>query len=375
MEFKLIVKKINNTLTQEEEVVFSQWYHQSDDNKVYFEKVKNNYYANLNPDNIDLDTAWYAIKSNIKPQRRIKYYYAVAASVVILFGLGYFFSTNDSLNQNVNQNTIVESTSKSNEVILTLADGSKVVLNNQNNGVVANQENVTITKDKDGQIIYNDSKQVHNGKPSFNTLNIPNGQTFQVTLPDGTNVWLNAGSSLKYPTYFEGNNRTVVLTGEAYFEVAHNLKMPFKVFSNGQEVEVLGTHFNIRAYANEPFLKTTLLEGRIKISEGNNKAIVKPGEQIVVSLGKHHMYSKQVNVESAIAWKNRLFYFENARYDEIMREIERWYDVEVIYKNKMSNERFEGAIQKDLPLNQVLKMLESEDVHFKIQGKEVIVTQ
>ena len=180
---------------------------------------------------------------------------------------------------------------------------------------------------------------------------------------------------MRYPVEFRGDTRNVTLEGEAYFEVSKNPHSPFKVKTNSGNVTVLGTHFNVRAYQNEPVFKTTLLEGKIKITEGDNSSLVKPGQQIVVSLDKHSMKTKEVNTELAIAWKNRLFYFENAKYDEIMREIERWYDVDVIYKGKIPDERFEGAIQKDLKLNQVLKMLESKDIHFKISGKEVIVTQ
>lgn len=375
MEFKLIIKKINDTLTPEEESVFAVWYNESDSNREYFKRVQNNYQSDIKE--INLENAWKIIDKNSTPQKSNKSYYkyAIAASVALLIGIAYFSKTKSTINTLETQTENTAGEKNSNDIILTLSDGSKVVLNDKKNGVVANQENVVITKDQDGQIRYDENSEDHKGKVSYNTLVTPNGKTFQIALPDGTMVWMNAGSSLKYPTYFEGNERTVVLTGEAYFEVAHNAKMPFKVFSNGQEVEVLGTHFNVRAYQNEPVFKTTLLEGKIKITEGDNSSLVKPGQQIVVSLDKHSMKTKEVNAELAIAWKNRLFYFENARYDEIMREIERWYDVDVIYKGKIPDERFEGAIQKDLKLNQVLKMLESNDIHFKVSGKEVIVTQ
>ncbi len=376
MEFKLIIKKINDTLTPEEESIFAAWYKESDSNREYFKRVQNRYQIDI--EEIDLENAWEIIGQKITPKRsnRIYYKYAIAASAALLIGIAYFAKTNTSINNSVvKTENASASEKKSNDIVLTLSDGSKVVLNEEKNGVVANQEDVVITKDNEGQIRYGQNNGAHTGKPTYNTLVTPNGKTFQIALPDGTNVWMNAGSSLKYPTYFSGSERAVVLTGEAYFEVAHNEKMPFKVFSNGQQVEVLGTHFNIRAYENEPVLKTTLLEGKIKITEGGNSALVKPGQQIVVSLDKHSMKTKEVNTELAIAWKNRLFYFENAKYDEIMREIERWYDVDVIYKGKIPDERFEGAIQKDLKLNQILKMLESSDVHFKVSGKEVIVTQ
>lgn len=376
MEFKLIIKKINDTLTPEEESIFALWYNESGSNREYFKKVQNNYQSDI--EEINLEKAWKIIDQKISPKRSRKTYYryAAAASVAILIGIAYFAQTKRPINNSVtNTESAAASQENPNDIVLTLSDGSKVVLDEKKKGFVANQQDVVITKDKDGQIRYDENNEAHTGKPTYNTLATPPGKTFQIALPDGTNVWMNARSSLKYPTYFSGNDRTVVLAGEAYFEVAHNDKMPFKVFSSGQEVEVLGTHFNIRAYENEPVLKTTLLEGKIKITEGENAALVKPGQQIVVSVDKHVMKTREVNAELSIAWKNRLFYFENAKYDEIMREIERWYDVDVIYKGKIPDERFEGAIQKDLKLNQILKMLESKDVHFKISGKEVIVTQ
>ena len=374
MEFKLIIKKINNTLSPQEESIFNAWYNESASNRDYFEKVQDNFQNDI--EEIDLDVAWKALDEKIAPRKNRKSYYkyAIAASVALLVGITYFTSDKIITNNNNTSKTSIESKAPDG-VTLTLADGTTVVLSDHKNGVVANQENVVITKDKDGQIRYDENNTANTGKVAYNTLVTANGKTFQIALPDGTNVWMNAGSSLKYPTFFSGSERAVILTGEAYFEVAHNEKMPFKVFSNGQEVEVLGTHFNIKAYLNEPVIKTTLLEGKIKITEGENSSLVKPGQQVKIFLNNHAMKISEVNTESAVAWKNRLFYFEDARYDEIMREIERWYDVDVVFKGKISDERFQGAIQKDLKLNQVLKMLESKDVHFKVSGKEVLVTQ
>ncbi|KUJ63459.1 hypothetical protein AR687_01860 [Flavobacteriaceae bacterium CRH] len=369
MEFKLIIKKINDTLSPEEESIFDAWYNESDSNREYYKRVQNNFESDI--EEVDVDLAWKAVNREITPKKNRKAYYkyAIAASVALLIGISYF-----NYNTTTQQTTIVES-KPTEGVTLTLSDGTTVILSDHKNGVVANQDNAVITKDKDGQIRYEGTKAEHQGEIAYNTLVTANGKTFQIELPDGTNVWMNAGSSLKYPTYFSGNERSVTLTGEAYFEVAHNEKMPFKVFSNGQEVEVLGTHFNIKAYLNEPNIKTTLLEGKIKITENDNSMLVKPGQQVLVFTDNHVMKIADVNTESSVAWKNRLFYFENAKCDEIMREIERWYDVDVVYKGKIPDERFQGAIQKDLKLNQVLKMLESKDVHFKVSGKEVIVTQ
>ena len=363
----MILDKINDILSPEEESIFDAWYSESDAHRAYFDRVQKNYLQDL--DAIDMEKAWEAVEAKISPKKRsIKYYvYAAAAGAAVLIGITYFTFTAETIHAPENR-------TPAQGVVLTLSDGTQVVLSDHKNGVIASQKHAVITQDNEGQIRYEGNNKKTEGKAVYNTLSTPNGETFQITLPDGTRVWMNAGSSLKYPTYFQGSERSVVLTGEAYFEAAHNEAMPFKVLSNGQQVEVMGTHFNVRAYPNEPVFKTTLLEGKIKITQGDNAALVKPGQQIIVSADKHSMKTREVNAELSLAWKNRLFYFENARYDEIMREIERWYDVDVIYKGKIPDQRFEGAIQKDLKLNQVLKMLESRDIHFKISGKEVIVT-
>lgn len=296
-----------------------------------------------------------------------------AAVLVFLVGISsVFFYLNKSRDIKNNEVVVKSDEPKFDHPTLVLEDGTIVSLEPKKEKIVSKNGIISNVND----VLVYDAKAI-NGKTTTgeNTLIVPSGHVYAVNLSDGTKVWLNSKSSLKYPMEFSGDKRIVKLEGEAYFEVAPNVKMPFKVLSNGQEVEVLGTHFNIRAYENEPVFKTTLLEGKIKISEGSNSALVKPGQQIIISLEKHSLRSREVNTELAVAWKNRLFYFENAKYDEIMREIERWYDVDVIYKGKIPDERFEGAIQKDLKLDQVLKMLESKDVHFKVIGKEVIVTQ
>ncbi|ARS40376.1 hypothetical protein CA265_12200 [Sphingobacteriaceae bacterium GW460-11-11-14-LB5] len=296
-----------------------------------------------------------------------------AAILAVAMGIGFYWIKQS--------NTQVKSTYTKdigpgrNQATLTLANGKKISLTKANNGLVAAEGGIKITKTADGQLVYDFSKTTSNGSPSsFNTLSVPIGGQWQVILPDQTKVWLNAQSSITYPTKFNGNQRKVKISGEAYFEVAHNKKMPFKVESRGQVVEVLGTHFNIMAYADEEIIKTTLLEGSVKIFNNRQSQLLKPGQQAVASSNGISL-SDYVDVEEAIAWKNGDFQF-NENLETIMSKIARWYNVEVVYQVKPSSDlTFSGRISRSRNISAILKMLEyNGDVHFKIEGRRVIVT-
>jgi transmembrane sensor len=263
-----------------------------------------------------------------------------------------------------------------NKAILTLADGSKLELNSAKIGVLAKAGHISVKKTKDGQLIYliAPSKKADANTPiAFNTINTPVGGQYQVILPDGTKVWLNAASSLKYPTLFTGNQRMVELTGEAYFEVAKNAAMPFYVKANNMQVKVLGTHFNIMAYDNEPAIKTTLLEGSVQLSSGaiNNK--LKPGQQGV--LNKYGQITvSEVNAEHAIAWKNGYFEFNRSGIHEIMNQLARWYDIEIAYQGNIPDDEFVGKIERSAKLSQVLNILRLSKIHFVLENKKLTVT-
>ena len=267
-----------------------------------------------------------------------------------------------------------------NKAILTLGNGKEIVLNNIKDGVVARQNGIAAIKTKDGQLVnkVEDGSKPAGGLPiSYNTVTTLRGGQYQVILPDGTKVWLNAASSLKYPTAFTGGERNVELTGEAYFEVAKNAAMPFRVRSAGQTVQVLGTHFNINAYEDERAIKTTLLEGSIQITYQQAKALIKPGEQARIVAGSTNkiMIDENADTDEAVAWKDGYFQFNHADIRTVMRQISRWYDVTVRYDGTVSSKDFGGAIERNLKLSQVLHILEKSQVHFTINGKEVVVMQ
>ena len=264
----------------------------------------------------------------------------------------------------------------SNKAILTLADGSKLVLDAAKNGLLAKAGHISIKKTQDGQLIYltEPTKNTDTDAPvAYNTISTPVGGQYQVILPDGTHVWLNAASSLKYPTLFKGHQRVVELTGEGYFEVAKNAKMPFSVKANEMEVKVLGTHFNIMAYNNEPTMKTTLLEGSVQLSKGLASNTLKPGEQGVINKAGA-IKVVEADAEQAVAWKNGYFDFKRSDIHEIMNQLERWYDIDVSYTGDMPDDEFVGKIQRSAKLSQVLRILQLSHVHFKMEEKKIIVT-
>jgi transmembrane sensor len=264
----------------------------------------------------------------------------------------------------------------SNKAILTLADGSKLVLDAAKNGVLAKAGHISIKKTQNGQLVYltERTKSTDADAPlAYNTISTPVGGQYQVILPDGTKVWLNASSSLKYPTIFKGRQRVVELTGEGYFEVAKNARMPFSVKANNTEVKVLGTHFNVMAYNNEPAMKTTLLEGSIQLSSGAVNNVLTPGQQGVVNK-TGAIKVVEVDAEQSVAWKNGYFDFKRSDIHEIMNQLERWYDIDVSYTGDMPDDEFVGKIKRSAKLSQVLRILQLSHVHFKMEEKKIIVT-
>ena len=260
------------------------------------------------------------------------------------------------------------------KAVLTLDDGSQVVLDNSKNGTLSEEGDTKVVKPENGQLVYEAAK-VAVAKPMYNTLSTPKGGQYQLTLSDGTKVWLNAASSLRFPLVFAGNERKVEMTGEIYFEVAKNAKKPFKVVSNGQEVEVLGTHFNVMAYPNEKAIKTTLVEGSVKVSKDSRSTILQPGQQAKVGFNNGIFRTiNDVSLEEELAWKDGSFQFNNASLDVIMRQIERWYDVDIEYVGKVPDEHFTGKLPRNTNLSNVLKILSMSEIQFKIEGKKIIIT-
>ncbi|HEY9258465.1 FecR family protein [Chitinophaga sp.] len=256
--------------------------------------------------------------------------------------------------------------------MLTLANGQQIILDSAANGFLAMQANTRIVKNSAGQITYLSSGE--NASLQFNTLTVPTGsKAVSLVLSDGTKVWLNVASSITYPTTFLGKERKVQIKGEAYFEVASNPAMPFRVSKagSGTDILVLGTHFNVNAYDGEPDIKITLLEGAVKVSRQNQSATLRPGEQARVSTTIDVV--KEVAIDGVVAWKEGLFVFDKTDIQSMMRQAERWYGITVQYPNGVPAEEFTGSLSRDVSLSEFLKILEYSEVTVKIKGNNVMI--
>jgi ferric-dicitrate binding protein FerR (iron transport regulator) len=314
------------------------------------------------------------------PARRRLWPRMAAAAAVLILALGtfaYFYRT-DTSSQKMPLAARVKNDvgPGSNKAILTLADGSTIVLDSSHNGALGQQGNTKVIKLDSGRLAYQTAgghEAQAAGQPLFNTIATPRGGQYQVVLPDGTKVWLNASSSLRFPTAFNKDKREVDLMGEAYFEVAKD-KIPFKVRLARGEIDVLGTHFNVNAYEDEAAITATLLEGSIRLSKGEEHALLKPGQQAVSArTGGTIRIIPDADVDAAVAWKNGYFEFDGAGIETIMRQLARWYDVEVRYEGPVTKREFGGQMPRGSNLSEVLRILEESKVHFRMEGKILVV--
>ncbi|WP_113635410.1 FecR family protein [Nubsella zeaxanthinifaciens] len=306
---------------------------------------------------------------------RNKWYY-VAATILLSFGIGmsiYLFS-NLKKTQVQLANRVTPTAPTNDHVMLTLSSGKKVALEELALGKIVTEGNIGITKNKEGQLVYDLSSINDDGTLDYNTISTPVGSNYQVILSDGTKVWLNAKTTLKFPAVFKGTNRQVELSGEAYFEVAHNEKQPFLLTAKGMTVQVLGTHFNVSAYDDDQLVKTSLLEGAIKANYQTKSLLLKPGQQAVLSESK--LSQSGFNEDDVMAWKSGYFIFRNEPIQEIMKEISRWYHIEVAYQGNLTKEEFGGKYLKNSSLKELLSSLElTGKVKFKMEGRRVTVMQ
>lgn len=310
------------------------------------------------------------------PEKRRPFirWYAAAAAAAVLIGLVTLYTVNK---RNAQPPLAGITTLKPEDVapgqdvaILTLADGTHLKLDSAAQKTI--RQGQTVVNQQNGQLQY-----VAASKPAevvYNTLTVPRGGQFQVVLPDGSKVWLNAASSLKYPTAFTGDKRTVEIQGQGYFEVAANASQPFIVKVNDMEVQVLGTSFDIMAYPDEKTINTTLLDGAVRVSHGSTSLQLRPGQQAVLDNATFNAFIRQVDADQVIAWKTGFFEFDNENLATIMRQVSRWYDIEVDLKDMRTARRFGGRISRRLPLSEILNMLESSGAGFELKGRKLEVT-
>lgn len=376
----LIEKYLQGNATPEEKEILNKWYHSFDDEEVVVEE------ADVNESKLKLAIQQRLLQTTgigkkIPVQRQFA---RIAAAILLLLGgfSIYYFLTSKKETQ-ITQKIQVPPVPApilpgGEKAVLTLADGSTIILDSAANGLLSNQGAMKVEKLKNGELSYtvNGKMITEKDEAFYNTISTPRGGQYHVTLSDGTEVWLNAASSIRFPVAFIGNERKVTVTGETYFEVAKDAAKPFKVKTEKEQVEVLGTHFNINAYADEPMVKTTLLEGKVKVmSDGMQAAFLLPGQQSGISANGNITIANDADLEEAVAWKNGRFQFNSADLKTILRQVSRWYDVDIEYRSKVDL-HFTGQLTRDSDVSKVFEKLAlAGEVHFKTEGRKIIVTK
>lgn len=379
----LIAKYIRKELTADESVQLQEWVYRSSENKALFEELTQQMEKKLidwHAAGDEEDEMWEEIKKRLEKdagakvvslQRGWKY---AAAVVLLLAGVMYFAIVRSDKGESVanteNTNKPVHDKAPGKDgAILKLADGREIVLDDAANGLLAQQGKTEVIK-KDGALLY--TPAAGSGDILYNTLSTPRGRQFQLALPDGSRVWLNAASSITYPTSFASNERVVKVSGEVYMEIAKDASRPFRVAVRGMEVEVVGTVFNVNAYEDEEAIKTTLVEGKVKVKKDQAMMVLKPGQQSVLTTTGLKL-KDNADVGQALAWKNGFFQFDNDDLQTVMRQLGRWYDVAVAYEGAVPEISFSGELRMQSKLSEVLALLEKWDVRFRVEGNRVVV--
>ena len=394
----LVQKHLNDDLNEQERQELDNWLQESEENRLFFEHLtdEKSLSATLSEYEISKDIVYGKIKKAIPLNgekkkktagivwlnpRRIT---AVAASILVVSGALVWWSINN--NDNPGTGTAVVPASQRDRqpafegAILKLADGQEIILDDAKDGAVAKEGNTQITK-QGGLLLYNSNDL--SGKALYNTLSTPKGRVYKLSLPDGSKAWLNAASSIRFPAAFSGKERQVEISGEVYFEVKQNKEMPFYVkVDQFTSIEVLGTEFNVNVYDNEKVLRTTLLSGSIRVQ---NKEDEQKGSSVLLKPGQQAQWKnaetvqaitvlKDVNTEKVTGWKDGYFSFDDLTLEELMREVERWYDVEVVYEKGIPAKAFFGKVSRNLSLLDFMEGLKDWGVRFRLEGRKLIVT-
>lgn len=392
----LLKSLVDNTISKEELDELAEMLNQSGDNADVHSEMKS-IWEEMDSSNDNLNEDLYAsivsnprfLKSTEKKKTKIlglnrnNLNYAAAILLVCSFGLGLFIynnKTSESDTKYYASNSDHKKAYNTEHVVLTLSNGKRIILDQTVNGQITEDNNTVISKVNGGQVVYNLSDlnigNSGDGKLVYNTISTPVGKNYQLILADGTKVWLNAMSSLKFPVTFTDKERNVELIGEGYFEVARDKAKPFMVAAKNMKIQVLGTHFNVSAYPEDNLVEASLVEGAIKADNGNSSILLKPGQQAILRNGSAQIKMQSFNSEEVTDWKNGYFIFRNEPIDEIMKKISRWYNIDVKYQDVMSKEAFGGKYLKSNSLSELLSSLElAGTVKFKIDGRRVTVMQ
>jgi ferric-dicitrate binding protein FerR (iron transport regulator) len=304
--------------------------------------------------------------------------FAAAAALLLLIGSTWLYFSPHHDQQMANARTKQQDvTPGGSKATLTLGDGRVVVLDSAGNGQLAQQGQSTVKKLSNGQLAY--VPQAGNeDKVLYNTLSTPIGGGYKLTLPDGTRVWLNSASSIRYPTAFTGSERRVFMTGEAYFEVKEDAQKPFYTVTRGASIHVLGTRYNVMAYEDENSVNTTLVEGKVKVSSDKASAMLRPGQQAIINAAgttnnNGVIEIKEADIDKETAWIDGFFQFDQTNLSTLMRQLKRWYGIEAVYRGGDTSRLFGGRISRNMNLSQVIQLLQGNGIHFNIEGKKLII--
>ena len=368
-KFKRLIEKYQSgELTGEQRALLDQW----------FDSIGNTEPSRWTPDQLEalrsriLDQLQKEPLAEMPTHRPLRRWLPYVAALLLLSGVGalYYYASTTGKSSPPETTLAQDIEPGGNKATLTLADGQTIHLSTEQTGVIIGNQ-ITYA---DGSAVLSNEHQTLDASTLL-SLSTPKGGTYQITLPDGTNVWLNSASTLRYPSRFDDSERIVELEGEAYFEVvpADGKPRPFRVKTKEQTVEVLGTHFCITAYIDEPETKTTLVEGAVQVFnlKTNRADQLKPGEQSIIRNAQTEI--RNVNTETVIAWKNGIFYFEDTPFEQMMKQIDRWYDIEVHYQGAAPTERFSGKMSKNVNLQVFVDFLKDSGIHSHIKGRQLII--
>jgi transmembrane sensor len=381
-ELKLLLKEFNIEDNEEllRVLIIQELQNEQEIRSFTAGELENSLTGSFNAIRAKLDSEKINVVAPVVPLAKRNWFRLAVAAVFVLAVVGVYLLVNQhpvELPVANDQHLTNDILPGGNKAVLTLSNRSDINLENVSNGTIVTEGGTKISKLNDGQLVYNSL----NEKPTqvlYNTVTTPRGGQYQLLLADGSKVWLNSASSIRFPVSFNGNERRVEVSGEVYFEVAKNPSMPFKVDVDGKnEIEVLGTHFNINSYADDGSIKTTLLEGSVKVTslKTEESKLITPGQEAQLNTNGQITINKKADLDKVMAWKNGYFNFDGADTRTVMQFISRWYDVDVGYEGEVPQREFGGDIEKNLKLSQLLKILEKNDLQFRLEGKKLVVLQ
>lgn len=374
---ELLYRYKNGTASEHEKALIESWYLQHHEENLPEYTLEERLF--------DAQSVWTGLHQEKGKRRLMPAMLRIAAAASVLISLSVYTYYIVAHKRPVKQIAAVrphDIAPGSNKAILTLANGNQISITDAKKGIISHQAGIQITKNSKGQIVYvinragianiaSDNKADYQ---VYNTLTTPRGGQTTVTLSDGTVAYLDAASSIKFPVIFTGSERRVFITGQVYFDVVHNAAKPFRVSVKGQTIEDIGTSFNINAYDDEPVIKTTLLSGSIRITRGSEMATLTPGQQAITIFNNNGIKVKDVDTEEAIAWKNGYFHFSDNNIQEVMRQLARWYNVDIKYDGQLPSRSFSGEISRNVNASQILDILSFKKIHYKIEDKSIVIT-